>query len=263
MVKANLLRGVFEVFQARETALRQDRNVTSVMPKPTAVLLPGTGSDEVFVGSVFAGPLAAAGVELVAPAPPLGDKLAVGLLTTIDSVADEHDRPLLVGGISFGAHLAAEWAVRNQDRCAGLLLALPAWHGRPCAAPASLAAKASAELVEHEGLEVALRLSVGGVAPWLADELTRAWRRHGAGLAAALRVAADHPAPALDDLRSLDIPVGIAACADDPVHPPAVAHAWAAALPRASVHETTLDALGADRESLGRAAVAAWQVSRR
>ena len=228
------------------------------MPKPPAVLLPGTGSDEVFVRSVFAGPLAVAEVGLVAPAPPPGRELAVGFLTMIDSVAHGQDEPLLLGGISFGAHLAAEWAVGHPDRCAGLLLAMPAWHGEPGEAPASRAAKASADLVEREGLETALRLSVAGVALWLADELTRAWRRHGDGLAAGLRVAAGYPAPTLEALAELDIPVGIAACVDDPVHPAEVARAWAEALPRAAVRETTLTALGKDRESLGHAAVEAW-----
>ncbi|TVT15875.1 alpha/beta hydrolase [Amycolatopsis acidiphila] len=230
--------------------------MTSAIPGTRAVLLPGTGSDEVFVRSVFAGPLAAIGLGTVTPRPPAGEKLAVGFLTTLDELAVAG--PLLVGGISFGAHLAAEWAVRNPGRCTGLLLALPAWHGEPGEAPASLAAKASADLVEREGLETALRLSVAGVAPWLADELTRAWRRHGDGLAAGLRVAAGHPAPGLEELRELDIPTGIAGCTDDPVHPVAVARTWAAAMPRAEVAETTLTALGADRESLGRAAVSAW-----
>jgi pimeloyl-ACP methyl ester carboxylesterase len=176
----------------------------------------------------------------------------------IDSVAQGQDRPLLAGGISFGAHLATEWAVRHPGRCAGLLLALPAWHGDPGTAPAAQAAKASAALVEREGLEAALRLSVSGVQPWLADELTRAWRRHGDGLAPGLRVAAGYPAPTLKALGKLDIPVGIAACVDDPVHPAEVAHAWADALPRAAVRETSLTALGEDRESLGRAVVEAW-----
>lgn len=244
-------------FQARETELRQDRNVTSAIRGPLAVLLPGTGSDEVFVRSVFAGPAAFAGVEIRTPRPPAGEKVVVGLLTLLDELA--RTGPLLVGGISLGAHLAAEWAVRRPDRCAGLLLAMPAWHGEPGDAPASLAAKASADLVEREGLPRALELSVAGIAPWLADELTRAWTRHGDSLAASLRTAADHAAPTLRELAALDVPAGIAACRDDPVHPIAAARAWADALPRAAVRELTLDALGADRESLGRAVFDAWQ----
>ncbi|WP_312871722.1 alpha/beta fold hydrolase [Amycolatopsis acididurans] len=232
--------------------------MTSAMPKPPAVLLPGTGSDEVFVRSVFAGPLAAAEIALLAPEPPHGSRLAVGFLTMIDSVAERRECPLLVGGVSFGAHLAASWAVAHPDRCAGLLLALPAWSGEPAGAPASRAAQASADLIENEGLDATLRLSTAGVPQWLADELNRAWRRHGDGLAAGLRIAASYPAPTPAELAKLDVPVGIAACSDDPVHPAEVAHAWARALPRAAVRETTLTALGEDRESLGRAAVEAW-----
>jgi len=226
----------------------------SAMPARSVVLLPGTGSDEIFVRSVFAGPAAAVGLEAITPPP--GARPAMGYLTVLDALA--RTRPVIAGGISFGAHLAAEWAVRNPDRCAGLMLALPAWHGLPAGAPASLAAKASADLVATQGLDAALKLATDGVPRWLADELSRAWRRHGGDLPMSLRAAADYPAPTLDSLRRLEIPVGVAACVDDPVHPAEVAHTWAAALPRASVVETTLEALGADRESLGRAAVLAW-----
>ena len=230
----------------------------SVIPAPTAVLIPGTGSDEVLVRAVFARPLAALGVDLVAPPPPPGGELARGYLTLLDTVANERGVPILVGGISFGAHIAAEWAVRNPGRCAGLLAALPAWNGPPGQAPASLTAKLSADLVARDGVEPALAASIEGVPGWLADELSRAWRRHGDGLAESLRVAAGHPAPTLEALTALHIPAGIATCVDDPIHPAELAHAWASALTRASVCETSLTAMGADRESLGRATVLAW-----
>lgn len=226
----------------------------------TAVLLPGTGSDEFFVRSAFAGPLRAAGITLIAPAPPSdGTALIEGYLAAFEAAAAEADGKVLVGGVSLGAHLAAEWALRHPERCSGLLLALPAWNGVPNGAPASVAARISAEMVERDGLAEALRIATDGVAPWLAAELRRAWPRHGDGLAAGLLAAGAHPAPTLDALAHLQVPVGIAACSDDPVHPVGVAHAWAAALPRASVRETTLAALGDDREALGRAAVEAWQ----
>ncbi|MFC4000986.1 alpha/beta fold hydrolase [Prauserella oleivorans] len=228
------------------------------MPTPTAVVLPGTGSDEVFVRSVFAGPLGALGIPLLAPPPAPGGAVVEGGLTVLDDLAREVGTPLLVGGISLGAHLATEWALRHPDRCAGVLAALPGWHGEPGDAPAAVAARASADLVEREGLDGALAAATAGVAPWLAAELTRAWRRHGDGLADGLRAAAAHPAPAPASLRTLDVPVGIAACVDDPVHPLAVARVWEGALPRVRLAETTLAAFGADRESLGHAAVDAW-----
>ncbi|WP_410578923.1 alpha/beta hydrolase [Amycolatopsis sp. lyj-108] len=232
--------------------------MTSAIPPTTAVVLPGTGSDEVFVRSVFSGPLRALGIRLLAPPPPAGGRLADGYLEELDRLSGEHG-PLLVGGISFGAHLSAEWAARNPGRCTGLLAALPAWNGPAGRAPASLAARLSADLVAENGVEGALAKSTDGVPRWLSAELGRAWRRHGADLAASLRTAADHPAPSLEDLKGLDVPAGIGACVDDPIHPAAVAHAWADALPRAEIGESTLTALGSDRESLGHTTVQAWQ----
>jgi len=243
--------------QARETGLRKDRNVTSAIPFPAAVLLPGTGSDETFVRSVFAGPLETVGVPLIAPPPPPGSALAEGYLTVLDEVAGKYG-PVLVGGISFGAHLAAEWAVANPGRCGGLLAALPAWNGLPGSAPASLAARISADLVAGSGVEAALAQAAAGSPPWLADELARAWRRHGDGLAASLRAAAGRAAPTLAELAAVGVPAALGTCTDDPIHPTKVALEWAAALPRAAVVETTLAALGTDRESLGRATVLAF-----
>ncbi|MEU6645441.1 alpha/beta hydrolase [Saccharomonospora sp. NPDC046836] len=232
--------------------------MTSVNPRPTAVLLPGTGSDEVFVRSVFARPLAALGIELITPAPPRGTAVVAGTMALVDDLARTVSGPLLVGGISLGAHLATDWALGNPGRCAGVLAALPAWHGEPGHAPAAVAARACADLVDRAGLDTALATATHGVAPWLAAELDRAWRRHGDTLPASLRAAAAHPAPEPVRLRTLEVPVGIAACADDPVHPLAAAQVWAGALPRARVCETTLEAFGADREAVGRAAVLAW-----
>ena len=220
------------------------------------MLLPGTGSDEVFVRAVFAGPLRALGVPLLAPPPPPGAELAEGYLAVLDALADEHGE-LLVGGISFGAHLAAEWAVRNPGRCGGLLAALPAWNGTPGLAPASLAATLTADLVARSGVAAALAQTEGSP-EWLRAELDRAWRRHGDGLAAGLRVAAARPSPSLAELAALRVPAGVGTCTDDPIHPTKVASEWAAALPRAALGETTLSALGADRESLGRATVLAF-----
>lgn len=241
--------------------------MTSVMPQPDpspkrqlAVLLPGTGSDDVFVRTVFEGPLAALGVEVVAPRLPRGADVVTGYLGLLDEVADRSDGPVLVGGISLGAHLATEWALRAGRRCAGVLAALPAWHGAPGDAPAAVAARHTADTLSARGLEGALATATAGIAPWLAAELDRAWRRQGAGLEGGLRTAAAHPGPELAELATLDVPVGIAACTDDPVHPVWVARAWAAALPKAALRETTLDAFGADREALGRTAVQAWKV---
>ena len=217
------------------------------MKSSRAVLLPGTASDEVFVASVFARPLADAGLTLVAPASRGVDEHFEALDAAWDGT------PLVVGGVSLGAHVAAAWAVRHPERCAGLLVALPAWNGEPDGAPAASAARASAAVVESEGVDTALT----GVDGWLGDELRRAWPRYGSRLADVLREAARSSAPTLAELAGLTVPAGVAACTDDPIHPWEIARKWVDALPRAALRTTTLAALGADRESLGRAALSA------
>lgn len=222
----------------------------------TAVLLPGTGSDEVFVRSAFGPPLAAAGMDLIAPPPRPGPDLAECHLAALDAAAERHGT-IVVGGISFGAHLAAEWANANTGRCAGLLVALPGWHGEPGDAPGSVAARNGAAAVAAGGIDATLAAATDGVPEWLARELDRAWRRAGDGLAASLRVAAARPAPTLRRLGGIGVPAGVAGCVDDAVHPLAVATEWAGALPYAAVETITFAELGAEPAALGRAALAA------
>lgn len=231
-------------------------NVAEPGSAEVAVLLPGTGSDEVFVRSVFEVPFAAVCVRAVTPKPVPGPGLAQACLDALDEAAA--DGPVIAGGVSFGAHVAAEWALTRPGRCAGLVLALPGWHGEPGDAPGAVSARAAADLVRSLGVDGALAVATDGTPPWLATELTRSWRGHGDGLAGSLAVAAERPAPTLDALAELDVPTGIAACTDDPVHPKEIADAWLEALPRATMCTTRLDIVGADPEALGRAAVLAW-----
>jgi pimeloyl-ACP methyl ester carboxylesterase len=227
-----------------------------------SVLLPGTGSDEAFVTAVFERPLAAFGIRLHAPPPRPGPDLVESMFDALDTaladtaLAAEH--PVLVGGISLGAHVAARWAVRYPGRCAGLLLALPAWVGEPGGAAAAVTAAASADAIHRDGLDRTLAAARAGAPRWVADELDRAWRGHGAALADSLLAASRAAAPSLDELGGLHLPAGLAAVVDDPLHPPEVASRWATALPNACVVTTTLAATGRDRAALGRAAVLAW-----
>jgi hypothetical protein len=233
--------------------------------RSVAVVLPGSGSDEVLVRAAFAEPLRAVGVALHAVEPRRGADVVAGYRADLDSALDralDEGRQLLVGGVSLGAHVAAAWAAERLPvagaRLAGLLLALPAWTGPPGDAPAALAARATAALVRAGGVDAAVTAARAGSPPWLAAELARAWAGYGAGLADALDAAAREPAPDAPVLRSLTAPAGIAALADDPVHPLAVAEHWRRNLPRAERCRATLAAFGADPAVLGRAAVLGW-----
>ncbi len=238
-------------------------------PTPTgvsrAIVLPGSGSDDVFVRAAFAAPLGRLGIPLDAPAPRPGRDVAAGYRAALDdalaSTGGEGGR-LLVGGISLGAHVAARWVAGvPARRLAGLLLALPAWTGPPGDAPAALAARASAAQVRAGGIESAL----AGAPGWLAAELRRAWTGYGAELAASLEAAAAEPGPTGRELAGMEVPAGVAALVDDPVHPLAVARAWCRCLPRAALVTTGpagVAGLGADPAALGRAAVRAWLAAR-
>jgi len=225
------------------------------------VLLPGSGSDDRFVRSAFTGPLAAFGITAVTPVPLRGADVVHGYRAALDAAAAVPG-PLLVGGVSLGAHVATRWAVCHHaelgDRLRGVLVALPAWTGPAAAAPAALAARATAQLVRAGGVASALAQAAAGSPAWLVAELGRAWPGYGDGLAPAFDAAAAEPAPTDAELAGLDVPVGIAALVDDPVHPLAVAQHWCATLPRAELVSSTLDAFGVDPELAGRASLLAW-----
>lgn len=221
------------------------------------MLLAGTASDQVFVADVFEQPLAAWGIRLVAPPPTPGHGVVSAMMAALDAAPPGPG--LLVGGVSLGAHAAARWAVRHPARIGGLLLAMPAWLGQPGpAAPAAAAARASATALRKAGLSATLDQVRATAAPWLADELERAWLGYGDQLAATLETAAATAAPTARQLRALTVPVGIATAADDPVHPRSIARSWCEALPNAALVVTTLKAIGADRTTLGRAVLLAW-----
>jgi pimeloyl-ACP methyl ester carboxylesterase len=222
------------------------------------VLLPGTASDHVFVADAFAGPLASHGIRLVAPPPVPGAGVVDGMLAALDAAARQ-PHGLLVGGVSLGGHVAASWAVRNRDRVAGLLVALPGWLGEPGpSAPGAVAARASAAAVRGSGLDATLDGVRAATPPWLAGELDRAWRAHGVDLADTMDTAAGTVAPTAEQLRTLTVPAGVVGATDDPVHPYPVARSWCAALPNAALVGTTLAAIGEDRTALGRAVLVAW-----
>jgi pimeloyl-ACP methyl ester carboxylesterase len=227
-------------------------------PVTCAIMLPGTASDDRFVRSVFARPLAAVGIDLIVPPLRRGADVIADYREALDRAA-LLSGPLLVGGISLGAHVAARWATRTPvRRLAGLLLALPAWTGPSDGAPAALTARLTAAQVRSGGRAAALASAAAGAPPWLAAELGRAWPRHGDGLAPALEAAAAESGPTVDELAGLDVPTGMVALVDDPVHPLAVAEQWQRLLPRSTLVTTRLGAFGHDRETVGRAAVLAW-----
>lgn len=220
-----------------------------------AVLLPGTGSDDDYIGRAFIRPLADAGVAVLA-VPPDPRAVVAGYRRVLDRAAA--DGPILVGGVSLGAAVACAWALENPDRTVGVLAALPPWTGEPADAPASLSARETAARLRRDGLEAttaAMRASSPG---WLADELTRSWSRQWPDLPAAMEEAAAYVAPTARQLRQLRVPMGVVGGADDPIHPLAVAREWASTAPHAALRTLTFDQFGPNPPVLGSACLEAF-----
>lgn len=221
----------------------------------TAVLLPGTGSDDDYVRRAFAQPLQQVGAELVTHRPQPG-RLIEGYLDALDAAA-ARSGPILVGGVSIGAAVATAWALRHPENAVGVLAALPAWTGAPDDAPAAHAARYSAGQLRNDGLAAVAAQMRASSPPWLGEELTRSWTAQWPQLPDALDEAAGYVAPTHAQLATLTVPMGLTAAVDDAVHPLQTASEWAATVPRAALCTVTLDQIGADPTALGTACVTA------
>ena len=161
---------------------------TSVAFPGRAVLLPGAGSDGIFVRRVFGGALVHHGTELTV-IEWAGDDPAQITARALQRLEREARKPgpLLVGGVSLGAAVALGWALARPGRAAGVVLAMPAWLGPSDDAPAALAARMGASALRTRGLAAVLREIDGATPPWLSAELRRAWSAQGTPLAAVRR----------------------------------------------------------------------------
>jgi pimeloyl-ACP methyl ester carboxylesterase len=214
----------------------------------TAVLLPGTGSDDEYLLKAFGDPLRDVGAVPVAVAPePTG--VVAGYLRALDAAAAHG--PIVVAGVSLGAAVAAAWSLAHPDRTVAVLAALPAWTGAPDEAPASLSARHTAALLRRDGLAATTAAMRASSPVWLADELTRSWRRQWPALPDAMDEAAAYVAPNRHELAGLTAPMGVAAVEDDPIHPISVAREWVAVAPRAALRTITFDEFGPNPPALG------------
>jgi pimeloyl-ACP methyl ester carboxylesterase len=214
----------------------------------TAVVLPGTGSDARFAHQAFAGPLQRRGIATIAVEPdPRG--VVASYWAAMDHAA--LDGPILVGGVSIGAAVALHWAALHPESAVGVLAALPAWTGTPDDSPAAASARWTASQLRAHGLEPITAAMVESSPAWLGATLSRSWRSQWPDLPDALEEAAGYRALDIDGLRSVTVPVGIAAAVDDAVHPLAVGRTWATELPFAALATVNLDDVGTDPAVLG------------
>ncbi|MGV0803401.1 alpha/beta hydrolase, partial [Mycolicibacterium elephantis] len=83
---------------------------------------------------------------IVTPAP-RPERLVEGYRAALDDAA--RAGAIAVGGVSIGAAVATEWALRHPEQTVAVLAALPAWTGPPDTAPAAMAARHSAQALRE------------------------------------------------------------------------------------------------------------------
>ncbi len=220
----------------------------------TTVLLAGTGSDDDFVYRAFSTALHDVGAVVVTP-PPQPHRLVEGYLEALDGAACQ--TPIVVGGVSIGAAVAAAWALAHPGRVVAVLAALPAWTGAPDAAPAALSARLTAESLRRDGLVAVTGQMQASSPSWLAEELTRSWVGQWPSLPDAMDEAARYVAPTSRQLEALAAPMGVVSATDDPVHPMEVGIEWVSAAPHSALRTVSLDQIGEDPAVLGRLCLAA------
>lgn len=228
------------------------RGLSPELEGHTAVLMPGTGSDDDFITRAFGPALSDAGAALIAVRPEPND-LVNGYLRVLDRAARKG--PIVVGGMSIGTAVALTWALQNPGATVAVLAAMPAWTGKPENSPASVSARVTAESLRADGLAAVTAAMQASSPAWLGAELARSWAAQWPGLPNAMDAVSGFVNPTADDIRGLAVPLAVAAATDDPIHPLAVGQDWASWAPRGALRTFTLDQLGADPSCLGQACV--------
>lgn len=234
---------------------------------PALVVGHGVGSSSRFARQAFAVPARAAGLRLVTydlrghgDSTPLPDPVDHALDHHVDDLdaivsAVAPDGPAAVAGISLGGHVAVGWVAAGGAARAAVAC-LPAWTGRAVPGEGPHAAVAAA--VADTGVETMLDSFRADreMEPWLRAVLLRDWPASDpASLGAALRALDGALAPTEAELRSLPVPLGLVAWADDPGHPLATARDWQRWAPRSTLEEIALTDLAPSPQPLGRAAL--------
>ena len=176
---------------------------------------------------------------------PLGDldKLTIsGLADDLIALLDHLEiKQAVVGGISLGAAVAVNVALRFPERVLGLVLARPAWVDRPLPENVRLyatIARLIRDLGPKEGLEqfrtTAVFQAMDRESPDCARSLIGQFEQPRAEecVARLERLAADTPCPDRAEYRKIGVPTLILGNQQDPIHPWTIAETLIPAHPR-------------------------------
>lgn len=177
----------------------------------------------------------------------LGPEISIALFASdVAAMIETMPGPVVLGGISMGAAIAARLAVTRPDLVRALVLVRPAW--LTDAAPRNMAPNAVvgallAQMTADKAREVfghsrtAQRLAQ--VAPDNLNSLTSFFDRKPLAVTARLltAISADGPGINASDLAKLRLPVLVCGTTEDDVHPVALARTMASLIPNARLVE--------------------------
>lgn len=165
----------------------------------------------------------------------------------------------VVGGISMGAGVALNAALRYPDRVRGLVLVRPAWLDGPMPARTRETYATIAALIRQHGARRGRDLFLGSAvyqdvlreSPATAASLLGQFDRPRAEETVAIleRLPAAAPLRGLTSLASLTMPTLVLANRQDPVHPIEYGQQLAAAIPNARFEEITSKTVSAERHT--------------
>jgi pimeloyl-ACP methyl ester carboxylesterase len=194
---------------------------------------------------------------------PLGDPHKINLNTFADDLIALMDhlelKDAVVGGISMGAALALNAALRYPDRVLGLVLSRPAWLDEPLP-PNTRVFLQMARLIREHGTREALRR-------FRETDEFRAMARASPDCAQALINHLENPraeecvvrleniprdAPCRDRAlwRSIQVPTLVLGNQQDPIHPWDFAQAYAKEIPNAEFQELTPKSLSVEQHTV-------------
>ena len=214
----------------------------------TLLVLHGLGADkrqaenafaQNFPGRVLSADLPGHGEEPLGADPARFDRFAEWVIGFLD----RHDAPsVAIAGISMGAGIAVNVALRQPDRVSALVLVRPAWLDRPNPANLKIIGDIGRWLESASATEASDRLKsdpfyseLVKTNPAAAMSILGTMTRENAVSHAPVlsQMVASAPFASLSELARFTGPALVIATPDDPLHPVEIAAAWAEAVPGA------------------------------
>lgn len=190
---------------------------------------------------------------------PLGPKDKIGITQSADDLIAWMDHlriaRAVIGGISMGAAISLNLALRHPERVMGLVLCRPAWLAGPMERVAELFAQV-ARLIREVGPDEGYRLyqqteeyqQMLAESPDCAAGLLGQFQHPRAAetVVKLERIPRDAPCRDLIELASIGVPTMVLACRQDPIHPFEYGRTIADRIPRAEFRELTPKSVSLD-----------------